>query len=149
MIHLRQFIVVVSLLTAIVLFSSASYAAEKFSVHYDKSIDLTNVPSSVVIDGYTVKADMSRPAKPFRNLVFKLKIYSGDEPVKITEGEMQFNMAMDMGLFRAPLQPSGDGYTATVKLPKCIFGGTRWYGKLNFKTAGTSHQKIYIFDMKD
>lgn len=149
MVHFKHVIGIISFFLAIFCFSSTSFSAEKFNVNYDKAVDVTNSASEMIVDGYNVKVDITRPAVPFREITFKINVYNDSKPVELSSGYMMFNMAMDMGLYKSELQKVSKGYIAKVTLPKCIFGGTRWYGKLVFTAAGQEHQKIYIFDMKN
>lgn len=149
MINIRKLIGALSFILAVFCFTAPSFSADKFIVNYDKTIDITDVPCQADVDGYTVKLDMSRPAKPFKTMVFKAKIYNGDEPADISKAHVLFNMAMDMGLYKAELAKAGKGYAAEIKLPRCIYGGNRWYAKVVFTAAGTEHQKVFVFDMRD
>jgi hypothetical protein len=135
---------------AILCFTLTSEAAEKFPRKYDKSIDLTKGPVDVNVGRYSIKIDMSRPAMPFRELVFRFFIKRGDQPVQLVENSyVKFNMSMDMGLYKARLQKAATGYTAKITLPKCIFGGHRWFMKLAFEDGNFSVDKVFLFDMDD
>ena len=92
---------------------------------------------------------MSRPAEPFKEVIFRVFIEKDGKAVDISHGYMLFNMSMDMGLYKAKLLKANTGYTAKIVLPKCIFGGTRWYGKLVFGADGGENEKVYIFDMEE
>lgn len=130
-------------------FAVQSSAAEKFVRNYSENIDLTKSAVTAQVGRYEIKADMLRPAKPFRELVFRFFIERDGMPVELEEGEVKFNMSMDMGLYKARLQKAATGYSAKVTLPKCIFGGHRWYAKLEIKEGNFSAEKVFIFDMEE
>lgn len=140
---------IISFLLAVFCFSAPSFAAEKFNVAYDKSIDLTEKSVTTVVDGYNVTADMSRPAEPFKEIMVRVFIDKDKKPVNLSHGYVLFNMSMDMGLYKAKLQKANTGYTAKITLPKCMFGGQRWFAKVVFGADGAEHQKVLIFDMKE
>jgi hypothetical protein len=127
----------------------AVFGAEKFVRKYSKGIDLTTAQTEVRAGRYTIRADMSRPARPFSELVFRFFIEEGGKAVEISSGEVRFNMSMDMGLYKTRLQKAASGYTAKVTLPKCIFGGERWYVKLTFEDKGFTGEKVFLFDMAE
>jgi len=135
------------LLTAFCL-TPAGYAAEKFVRKYSKDIDLSKGPVEATVGRYTIKADMTRPAKPFQELVFRFHIERDGQPVDLTEGTAKFNMIMDMGLYKTRLQKAATGYSAKVTLPKCIFGGHRWFVKLMIEEGKFSAEKVFLFDME-
>jgi len=138
------------LLAALFLFfSSESFAAEKFVRKYSKEIDLTAEHRVVKVGRYTIRADMSRPPKPFREIVLRFHIERNGVPVEVKAGKVKFNMVMDMGLYKARLQKAATGYSAKVTLPKCIFGGHRWFVKLEFEEGNFSAKKVFLFDMDE
>lgn len=145
----KLIISVLSFLLSVICFSVPAHSAEKFVVKYDKAIDLTKNTSTVNVDGYTVRVDMSEPAEPFREIVFRVFVEKDKKPVELAHGYMQFNMSMDMGLYKTKLFKANTGYTAKVTLPKCIFGGKRWYAKLVFSADGGEFSKVFLFDMKE
>jgi len=138
-------------LLIIIVFSLSTqvFAAEKFVRKYTKEIDLSKGPVEATVGRYEIKADMSRPAMPFRELVFRFHITRNGAPVALDEGFVKFNMVMDMGLYKARLQKAATGYSAKVTLPKCIFGGHRWFAKLVFEEGNFSAEKVFLFDMDD
>jgi hypothetical protein len=125
------------------------HAAERFTVNYREEIDLGKKALVSEVGRYVVKADMTRPAKPFKELIFRFHIERNGEPVELKEGYVKFNMVMDMGLYKAKLQKAATGYTAKIVLPKCIFRGKRWFAKLVFEEGSFNTEKIYLFDMKE
>ncbi|MGD9808645.1 MAG: hypothetical protein AB7U93_08675 [Deferribacterales bacterium] len=137
------------IMLSIFLFSSQVFAAEKFVRKYSEDIDLTKSSVEADVGRYHIKADMSRPAKPFREIVFRFHITRDGEPVALDEGEVKFNMVMDMGLYKARLQKAATGYSAKITLPKCIFGGERWFAKLEFEEGKFSAEKVFLFDMDE
>ncbi|ADD68317.1 hypothetical protein Dacet_1548 [Denitrovibrio acetiphilus DSM 12809] len=137
------------LLLLIVCFSQQSFAAEKFVRKYQKNIDLSHSQTEVTVGRYKIKADMSRPALPFREIVFRFHIERDGRPVELKSGDVKFNMVMDMGLYKARLQKAATGYTAKITLPKCIFGGQRWFAKLEFEEGNFSAEKVFLFDMDE
>ena len=134
---------------SVFLVASQVFAAEKFVRKYSADIDLTKSAVEADVGRYHVKADMSRPAKPFREIVFRFHITRDGEPVTLKEGQVKFNMIMDMGLYKARLQKAATGYSAKVTLPKCIFGGERWFAKLEFEEGNFSAEKVFLFDMDE
>ncbi len=68
---MKLFLIIFYFLVAILCFTVSSYAAEKFVRKYDKSIDITHEAAEVKVGRYDIKVDMSRPAKPFKELVFR------------------------------------------------------------------------------
>ncbi len=69
--------------------------------------------------------------------------------MELKNAQVKFNMVMDMGgLYKARLQKAATGYSAITTLPKCIFGGHRWFMKLSFDEGGNfSAEKVFLFDM--
>lgn len=137
------------LFLSIICFTFPAHSAEKFVRKYRTAIDLTNGPATAKVGRYTIKADMSRPALPFREIVFRFFISRNGKPVEIKNGYAKFNMIMDMGLYKTSLQKAATGYTAKIILPKCIFGGHRWFVKLSFEEGDFSAEKVFLFDMDD
>jgi len=136
-------------LVAVLCFTLQSYAAEKFVRNYNKQIDLTHEPVLAKVGRYTIKADMSRPAKPFREIVFRFFVERDGNPVELENAVVKFNMSMDMGLYKTRLQKAATGYSAKVTLPKCIFGGRRWFLKVSFDEGNFSAEKVFLFDMDE
>lgn len=147
--RLRMAVGVISFLLAVFCLTAPSFAAEKFVINFDKKLDLTENPVTISQDGYLIKIDMNRPAKPFEELVLRVHIDKDGKPVNISQGSVLFNMSMDMGLYKSPLQKASTGYTAKATLPKCIMGGKTWYGKLSFGHEGAQIEKVFLFNMKD
>jgi len=143
---MRRFILFFAL---VLLTFGSAYSAERFTVNYRKDIDLGKAPLVSELGRYVVKADMTRPAKPFKELILRFHIERDGKPVAIEHGEIRFNMVMDMGLYKSKLHKAATGYTAKVTLPKCIFRGKRWFAKLSFEEGNFSGEKIYLFDMKE
>lgn len=140
---------VLLIIITLFLFAGQVFAAEKFVRKYSKEIDLTNSASEVNVGRYHIKADMSRPPKPFSEIVFRFHITRDGEPVDLDDGFVKFNMIMDMGLYKSRLQKAATGYSAKVTLPKCIFGGHRWFAKLQFAEGNFSAEKVFLFDMDE
>jgi len=141
-----------TLLTILLIFSifcSAvpSYSAERFAREYSSDIDITKEAADVKAGRYNIRVDMQRPARPFTEIVFRIFITRNNIPVEIDEGFVKFNMSMDMGLYKTRLQKAATGYSAKITLPKCIFGGHRWFMKLEFEEGGFSAEKVFLFDM--
>ncbi len=67
--------------------------------------------------------------------------------MELKNAQVKFNMVMDMGLYKARLQKAATGYSAITTLPKCIFGGHRWFMKLSFDEGNFSAEKVFLFDM--
>ena len=147
--RLRLAVGVISFILAVFCLSAPSFAAEKFVIKYDKNLDVTQTPIAIEQGGYNIKIDMSRPARPFSEIVFRVFIEKDRKPVNITQGHLLFNMSMDMGLYKANLQKASSGYTAKITLPKCIFGSKEWYGKLSFGHEGGIVEKVFLFSMKE
>jgi len=147
--RLRIAVGAVSFILAIFCLAAPSFAAERFVINYDKKLDVTEAPVTIEQGGYNIKLDMSRPARPFSEIVFRVFIEKDGKPVNISQGHMLFNMSMDMGLYKANLQKASKGYTAKVTLPKCIMGGKVWYGKLSFGHEGGQVEKVFLFNIKD
>ena len=145
----RVLISVIFFILSVICFAAPAHSAEKFVRKYSRDIDLTNSSVQATAGRYTIKADMSRPAKPFREIVFRFFIERNGQPVELKNGDVKFNMSMDMGLYKAVLQKAATGYSAKVTLPKCIFGGHRWYAKLEFEEAEFTGEKVFLFDMED
>lgn len=144
----KLIVVIIFFILSVFCFTEAGHAAEKFVRKYSKDIDLTNEPVNTSVGRYNIKADMSRPATPFRELVFRFHIERNGQPVELDNGTLKFNMAMDMGLYQARLQKAATGYSAKVTLPKCIFGGQRWFLKLSIEEGNFSAEKVFLFDME-
>lgn len=140
---------VIFIVIAILCFTSVSYSAEKFVRKYRKDIDLTHDQREVKVGRYVIRANMSRPAKPFREIVFRFHVERNGVPVNIENGIVKFNMVMDMGLYKTRLQKAATGYSAKIVLPKCIFGGERWFAKLTFDDGDYSAEKVFLFDMDE
>ncbi|PLX69868.1 MAG: hypothetical protein C0603_02735 [Denitrovibrio sp.] len=144
---MKIFLIIFYFIVAILCFTAVSFAAEKFVRKYDKRIDITHEASEVKVGRYDIKVDMVRPAKPFKELVFRIFVERNGKPVALSNAQVKFNMVMDMGLYKARLQKAATGYSAIVTLPKCIFGGHRWFMKLSFEEGNFSAQKVFLFDM--
>lgn len=144
----KPVIIIAFFILSVICFSEAGHTAEKFVRKYNRDIDLTNNPVSATVGRYSIKADMSRPARPFQELVFRFHIERNGQPVSLDSGTVKFNMVMDMGLYKARLQKAATGYTAKITLPKCIFGGERWFMKLELEEGSFSAEKVFLFDME-
>jgi len=145
----KPVIIILFFALSIFCFTKGGHTAEKFVRKYSKNIDLTEHAVQSDVGRYNIKVDMSRPAKPFRDLVFRFHIERNGQPVALDSGFVKFNMVMDMGLYKARLQKAATGYTAKITLPKCIFGGHRWFMKLELEEGNFSAEKVFLFDMDD
>lgn len=140
---------VISFILAVLCFSVPAHAAERFVIKYDKKLDITQNQIQFNVEDYAVRVDMTRPAEPFKEIIFRVFVSKENKPVELTHGYMLLNMSMDMGLYKAKLVKADTGYTAKVVLPKCIFGGKRWFVKTVLGADTSEYEKVFMFDMKE
>jgi len=125
-------------------------AAETFAVPYSEALDLSGGDRTFLCDGLEVAVAVSRPARAFKPLRFKLTFKKPADPRVLvpTDVTLCFNMKMDMGDYRFSLQPKNAAFLCEAVLPRCLSGGSRWFGKLNFRVDGKFHQMVFILDLQ-
>jgi hypothetical protein len=112
--------------------------------------ELTAAGSSTVdVNGLHVRLRASTwPVAALRDTTFDVQVQADGGPSAFSDGVLSFAMQMPMGEHRYRLiQTSPDRWTATVVLPACPSGASRWTATLEGRVGDQPLRASFTFDL--
>mgnify|MGYP001251456035 CR=1 FL=1 len=131
----------------------SAWVGDRFIIPYAAAKDLTGTDQGFDVGGQHVHLRITpRPVAPMRDFVITCALSDAqDKPLPEAAVELAWNMDMDMGriVYRLLPQEGRPGvYRAEVVLPVCVWGGTRWYGRLRVTRGDETFEQVFILDME-